>query len=59
MGYLAKNNKTDFASLKSAVAYGTVVAAFTIADFSLNGLSSIDKTDIDERFEMLRKSTSF
>ena len=51
MGYLAKNNKTDFASLKRAVAYGTVVAAFT--------MTSTDKTDIDERFEMLRKCTSF
>jgi len=59
MGYLARNNKTDFASLKKAVAYGTVVAASTIADFSLNGLTSIDKTNIDERFETLRKCTSF
>jgi len=59
MGYLAQNNKTDFASLKKAVAYGTVVAASTIADFSLNGLTSIDKTNIDERFETLRKCTSF
>ncbi len=59
MGYLAQNNKTDFASLKKAIAYGTVVAAFTIADFSLNGLISIDKTDIDNRLETLRQVTSF
>jgi len=59
MGYLAKNNKTDFATLKKAVAYGTVVAASTIADFSLNGMTSIDKTKIDERFETLRRYTSF
>jgi len=59
MGYLAQNNKTDFASLKKAVAYGTVVAASTIADFSLNGLVSTNKTKIDERFEKLRKCISF
>ncbi len=59
MGYLAQNNKTDFASLKKAVAYGTVVASFTIADFSLNGLTSIDRADIDDRFETLRKLISF
>jgi sugar/nucleoside kinase (ribokinase family) len=59
MGYLAQNNKTDFASLKKAVACGTVVAASTIAEFSLNGLASTDKTKIDERFEKLRKCTSF
>jgi len=59
MGYLAQTGKTEFASLKAAVAYGTVVASFTIADFSLNGLIAIDKTDIDDRFETLRKCTSF
>jgi sugar/nucleoside kinase (ribokinase family) len=59
MGYLAETGKTDFASLKKAVAYGTVVASFTIADFSLKGLTSISKNDIDERLETLRKVTSF
>ena len=59
MGYLAQVGKTDFASLKKAVAYGTVVASFTIADFSLEGLTSISKTDIDSRFETLREVTRF
>ena len=59
MGYLARNGKTDFASLKTAVAYGTVVASFTIADFSLKGLTSITKDDIESRLETLRKLTNF
>ena len=59
MGYLAQAGKTDFDSLKTAVAYGTVVASFTIADFSLAGLTSISKTDIDSRFETLREVTRF
>ncbi|HUW19050.1 MAG TPA: PfkB family carbohydrate kinase [Sedimentisphaerales bacterium] len=59
MGCLAKNGKTDFDSLKTAIAYGTVVASFAIAGFSLAGLTSISRTDIDERFETLRKLTSF
>ncbi|MHC4618774.1 MAG: PfkB family carbohydrate kinase [Planctomycetota bacterium] len=59
MGCLAKNGKTDFDSLKTAVAYGTVVASFAIADFSLAGLTSISRADIDARFETLRKLTSF
>ncbi|MHC4574319.1 MAG: PfkB family carbohydrate kinase [Planctomycetota bacterium] len=59
MGCLAKNAKTDFDSLKTAVAYGTVVASFAIADFSLAGLTSISRTDIDKRLETLRKLTRF
>jgi len=59
MGYLAENGKTDFESLKTAIAYGTVAASFTIADFSLAGLASVTKADIDHRLETLRKLTQF
>ncbi|MHC4500624.1 MAG: PfkB family carbohydrate kinase [Planctomycetota bacterium] len=59
MGSLAQHGKINFESLKTAVAYGTVVASFAIADFSLAGLASISKTDIDARFETLRKLTEF
>jgi len=59
MGYLAQVNRTDFDTLKTAVAYGTVVASFTIADFSLSGLTSVTRRDIDIRLEMLRRFTCF
>ena len=59
MGYLAQNEKTDFDSLKTALAYGTVVASFAIADFSLKGLTSITRDDIESRFEILRNLTNF
>jgi sugar/nucleoside kinase (ribokinase family) len=59
MGYLAQVGRTDFDSLKMAVAYGTVVASFTIADFSLKGLTSISKADINGRLETLREVTHF
>lgn len=59
MGYLAKTGKTDFETLKTAVAYGTVVASFTIADFSLNGLTGTDRAKIDKRLETLWNITRF
>ncbi len=59
MGYLTQANRTDFDTLKTAVAYGTVVASFTIADFSLSGLTSVTRKDIDIRLEMLRRCTCF
>jgi sugar/nucleoside kinase (ribokinase family) len=59
MGYLAQADRTDFDTLKTAVAYGTVVASFTIADFSLSGLTSVTRRDIDIRLEMLRRFTCF
>jgi sugar/nucleoside kinase (ribokinase family) len=59
LGYLAEQGKTDFDTLKTALAYGTVVASFTIADFSLNGLTGTERTEIDNRLEALRRFTSF
>jgi cytidine kinase len=59
MGYLAGQNKTDFATLKKAVAYGTVVASFTIADFSLKGLMKTTRRKIDSRLNELRNRVKF
>jgi len=59
MGYLAFCNKVDFQVLKTAIAYGTVLSSFTISDFSLNGLTSINRADIDDKLQKLRKMTQF
>lgn len=59
MGYLAQARTTDFATLKAAVAYGTIVASFTISDFSLAGLTAATRNDIDARLDLLRKFTCF
>jgi len=59
MGYLAQTGRTDFETLKTAVAYGTVLASFTIADFSLDGLTCTDRVSIDERLQELRNITQF
>ncbi len=59
MGYLASQNKTDFATLKKAVACGTVIASFTISDFSLKPLTKIKRKNIDMRLNELRKFVKF
>jgi len=59
MGYLAETNKIDVTSLRNAIVYGTVAASFTIGDFSVHGIKAIDKADLEERFDTLRKVTLF
>ncbi len=59
MGYLAKTGKTNFDSLRTAIAYGTVAASFAIEDFSLQGLTAITNSDIEDRFSTLRGFTRF
>ena len=59
MGHLAKTGKVDFDTLKHAIAYGTVAASFTIADFSIDALALAVRGDIENRFEKLRELTGF
>ncbi|MBI4115807.1 MAG: bifunctional hydroxymethylpyrimidine kinase/phosphomethylpyrimidine kinase [Candidatus Omnitrophica bacterium] len=59
MGYLAKTGNTEFDNLKKAIAYGAVVASFTVEDFSLDRLRRLDLKQIEERLAIFRKICSF
>ncbi len=59
MGYLAKSGNLQFENLKKAVAYGAVVASFTVEDFSLDRLRRLEMRQIEERLAIFRKICSF
>ncbi len=55
LGYLASQDAYDVATLKNAIAAGTVMASFTIEAFSINGLCAATPADIQRRLEAYRK----
>ncbi len=59
MGYLAKTREVSFENLKKAVAFGAVVASFTVEEFSLDRLRRLDLRQIEERLEVFRRICSF
>jgi sugar/nucleoside kinase (ribokinase family) len=59
MGYLATQGNLSSATLKRALAFGTVVATFAISDFSLAGLTAATREQIDERWEQFKSAMSF
>lgn len=59
MGYLATQGNLSSATLKRALAFGTVVASFTISDFSLAGLSAATRDQIDDRWDKFKSAMSF
>jgi len=59
MGYLAEKSNFEPKTLKEAMAYGILVASFTVEDFSLDGLEKTSRRDIDARMEDYRKMLSF
>jgi len=59
MGYLAEQKNFDPATLKKAMAYGIVLASFTVEDFSLDRLKQITRKDLDERLTAYRQMLNF
>ena len=59
MGYLSTQGTFSPATLKRALAFGTVVASFTIADFSLDGLKAATRDAIDDRWHEFKTAMSF
>jgi sugar/nucleoside kinase (ribokinase family) len=59
MGYLATQGNLSSATLKRALAFGTVVASYTISDFSLAGLSAATREQIDDRWERFKAAMNF
>jgi len=59
MGYLTSVGKTDLASLKTALAYGTVVASLNVEDFSLRRFQRTQRDEIDRRLATYRGMMSF
>ena len=59
MGYLSERDNFEPETLKTAMAYGILVASFNVEGFGLERLTEITRADIDERMEEYRKMLSF
>jgi sugar/nucleoside kinase (ribokinase family) len=59
MGYIARQGNIEPATLKQAAVVGTVMASFTVEDFSLNRLGTVQKPEIAERICQLRQLSAF
>ncbi len=59
MGYLAEQGNFEPKTLKEAMAFGILVASFTVEDFSLDRLEQITRDDIELRLNAYRKMLQF
>ncbi|MAG55043.1 MAG: sugar kinase [Planctomycetes bacterium] len=59
MGYVAESGDTSFDGFKRALAYGTIVASFTVEGFGLSRLLEISRADIERRVENFLAFTRF
>jgi sugar/nucleoside kinase (ribokinase family) len=59
MGYLCSDATPPPGRLRRAMAYGTVVASFTVEGFGLERLLRTNRTEVDRRLEAYRQMLSF
>jgi sugar/nucleoside kinase (ribokinase family) len=59
MAHVARAGRTDFDTLRHAMAWGTVLASFTIEAFGLDRLARLDAGQVDDRFRAFRAMTAF
>ena len=59
MGYLAEQDNFEPETLKTAMAYGILVASFNVEGFGLERMQEITRDDIEERMAEYSKMLSF
>ncbi len=59
MGYLAYAGRFDPATVRSAMIYGSVMASFTVEQFSLDGLRNLTPEMIQQRFDAFHDLSRF
>ncbi len=59
MGYLAYAGRFDPASVRAAMIYGSVMASFTVEQFSLDGLRNLTPAMIQQRFDAFHELIRF
>lgn len=59
LGYIAQQGRTTARDLHRALIHGSVVASFTVEDFSVNRLKDVTPQDVQRRYREFVASTHF
>jgi sugar/nucleoside kinase (ribokinase family) len=59
MGHIARAGATDFHALRHAMAWGTVMASFTIEAFGLERLQRLTAGQVEDRYRAFRSMIAF
>jgi len=59
MGYIAATRNLAEENIRRAIVYGSVMASFTVEDFSLNRLKRLNHDEIEQRFRRFKLLTDF
>jgi sugar/nucleoside kinase (ribokinase family) len=55
LGYVSSQDTSDLTEFKKAVVYGSVIASYTVEDYSVSRLTFLEKDDVSTRFRAFMK----
>lgn len=59
VGYLASTRNLEESNLRKAIVFGTVMASFTVEQFSLDRMRDLDYREIEDRYRRIKLLTDF
>lgn len=59
MGYLANTGTVSESGIRQAIIFGSVMASFTVEEFSLNRLKNLTYREIEDRYRAFKAMTHF
>ncbi len=59
LGYLARSGDFTASGIRKAMIHGSVIASFTVEDFSVNRLLTLTREEIDVRYQQFQQITFF
>ena len=59
MGFLSRSNSLDDLTIRRAIVYGSVLASFTVEQFSVDRIAALSDEEIELRYREFREITLF
>jgi len=59
IGYLANQGKTKLSTIREAVVYGNIMGSFAVENYGIRGLTNLNKSQIQKRFNQYKKMIRF
>jgi len=59
IGYLANQGKTKLSTIREAVVYGNIMGSFVVENYGIRGLTNLNRSQIQKRFNQYKKMIRF
>ena len=59
IGYLARKNNTRISTIREAAVYGNIMGSFAVEEYGIGGITKLEKSEIQKRFNQYKNMVRF